>query len=133
MMSPPGPGMVICPILANIGPDNTNEARTRLARSESISVLLISAAGVTNMQGGATLFGVLYVADVENNDAYFESRGNNIVYGQVILDAEFGNYNGTFQVVYNENLLTRVAGTGGIGNVLGGWADFHPDSWQPLQ
>lgn len=96
-------------------------------------VLLISAAGVTSLQGGATIFGVLYVSDVENSSAYFESRGNNIVYGQVILDAEFGNYNGTFQIVYNENLITRVSGTGGIGNVLGGWADFHTADWEAWQ
>jgi hypothetical protein len=95
-------------------------------------VLLISAAAVTSMQGGATIFGVLYVSDVETN-SYFESRGNNIVYGQVILDAEFGSYNGTFQVVYNENLLTRVSGTGGLGNVLGGWADFHTADWESWQ
>ncbi|NCF63110.1 MAG: hypothetical protein GWP58_09685 [Gammaproteobacteria bacterium] len=92
-------------------------------------VLLVSAAGVTSMQGGATVFGVLYVADVENQNAYFESRGNNIVYGQVILDAEFGSYNGTFQVVYNENLITRIAGSGDLGNMPGTWADFHT-SWQ---
>jgi hypothetical protein len=93
-------------------------------------VLLISAAGVTRMAGGATIFGVLYVSDVESSVATFESQGNNIVYGQVILDAEFGTYNGTFQVVYNENLITRVAGTGGLGNLLGGWADFRHTGWQ---
>jgi Tfp pilus assembly protein PilX len=92
-------------------------------------VLLISAATTTRMAGGATIFGVLYVADVEDSTATFESQGNNIVYGQVILDAEFGSYNGTFQVVYNENLLKRVAGSGALGNVLGGWTDFQPD-WQ---
>lgn len=93
-------------------------------------VLLISAAGVTRMAGGATIFGILYVSDVEDISATFESQGNNIVYGQVILDAEFGSYNGTFQIVYNENLLVRAAGTGGLGNVLGGWTDFHPDGWE---
>jgi hypothetical protein len=96
-------------------------------------VLLISAAGLTRMAGGATIFGVLYVGDVEDSTATFESQGNNIVYGQVILDAEFGSYNGTFQVVYNENLITRVSGTGGLGNVVGGWADFHHDAWKPGQ
>jgi len=96
-------------------------------------VLLISAAGVTSMQGGATIFGVLYIADVEVSTAYFESRGNNIVYGQVILDAEFGSYNGTFQIVYNENLITRLPATSGIGNVLGGWADFHTADWEAWQ
>ena len=94
-------------------------------------VLLVSAADTTRMSGGATIFGVLYVADVELSSASFESQGTNIVYGQVILDAAFGSYNGTFQVVYNENLITRIAGSGGLGNVLGGWSDFHPVDWQP--
>jgi hypothetical protein len=98
--------------------------------SPQAPVLLISAAGVTAMQGGATIFGILYVSDVELANASFESRGNNIVYGQVILDAQFGSYNGTFQIVYNENLLVRANGTGGLGNVIGGWSDFHDDDWQ---
>jgi hypothetical protein len=92
-------------------------------------VLLISATGVTSLQGGATIFGVLYLSDVEDGNAYFESRGNNIVYGQVILDAQFGSYNGTFQIVYNENLITRIAGAGDLGNTPGTWSDFHLN-WQ---
>ena len=94
-------------------------------------VLLISAATTTRMAGGATIFGVLYVADVEDITASFESQGNNIVYGQVIMDAQFGTYNGTFQVVYNENLITRISGSGGLGNVPGGWSDFHTPDWTP--
>jgi len=93
-------------------------------------VLLISAAGTTSLAGGTRIFGVLYVSDVEVSGAEFEVQGNNIVYGQVIMDANYGNnYNGTFQIIYNENLISRVSGTGGLGNVLGGWADFHTDDW----
>lgn len=98
--------------------------------SAKAPVLLISAAGVTRMAGGATIFGILYVSDIEDPSASFESQGNNIVYGQVILDAQFGSYNGTFQVVYNENLLVRANGIGGLGNVIGGWSDFHDSDWQ---
>lgn len=93
-------------------------------------VLLVSAAGTTSLAGGTRVFGVLYVSDVEVSGAEFEVQGNNIVYGQVIMDANYGNnYNGTFQIIYNENLISRVSGTGGLGNVLGGWADFHTDDW----
>ena len=81
------------------------------------------------MQGGAKIFGVLYLADVEDINASFVSLGSNIVYGQVINDAIFEDYNGTFQVVYNENAILRAAGTGGLGNVIGGWSDFHKD-WE---
>jgi len=51
------------------------------------------------------------------------------VYGQVILDATLDSYTGTFQVVYNENAIALGSGLGGLGTVLGGWADFHPN-WQ---
>lgn len=111
------------------GPDCDVNSNTVIGSAEA-PVLLISAASVTRMAGGATIFGILYVSDVEDISASFESQGNNIVYGQVILDAQFGSYNGTFQVVYNENLLVRANGTGGLGNVIGGWSDFHDDDWQ---
>ena len=81
------------------------------------------------MAGGAKIFGVLYIADVEDATASFVSLGTNIVYGQVINDAVFEDFNGTFQVVYNENAIIRAAGTGGFGNVIGGWSDFHKD-WE---
>ena len=55
------------------------------------------------------------------------SNGTNTVYGQVIVDATIGSYNGTFQVVYNQNLVARAIGQGGLGGVIGGWADFHPN------
>ena len=99
-------------------------------------VLLISATAATKMAGGTKLFGVLYVTDVEVGvgNAEFEVQGNNIVYGQVIMDADYGNnYNGTFQVIYNENLIARVSATGGLGNVPGGWADYHPAAWEGWQ
>jgi hypothetical protein len=97
-------------------------------------VLLISAASTTSLAGGTTIFGVLYVSDVENGAAEFEVQGNNIVYGQVIMDANYGNnYNGTFQIVYNENLISRVSGTGGLGNLIGGWADYHTPDWTGWQ
>jgi hypothetical protein len=91
--------------------------------------LLISAASTTLLQGGATIFGMLYVSDAEDPSADLDVRGNNIVYGAVVVDAELGNYNGTFQIIYNEKLIKLAGGQGGLGNVIGGWSDFHPD-WQ---
>jgi hypothetical protein len=111
------------------GTSCTINANTTIGSAHA-PVLLISAAGTTSMAGGTTLFGVLYVSDTEDGAAEFEVQGNNIVYGQVIMDASYGNnYNGTFQIVYNENLISRVSGTGGLGTVLGGWADFHTVDW----
>lgn len=81
------------------------------------------------MAGGAKIFGILYISDVEDTNAFFESMGVNIVYGQVINDATLGSYQGTFQVVYNPNAILRAAGTGGLGDVIGGWSDIH-DVWE---
>ena len=97
--------------------------------SSAAPVLLISAATTTRMAGGAKIFGILYISDVEDADAAFESLGGNIVYGQVINDAGVGSYQGTFQVVYNENAILKAAGSSGIGNVVGGWSDIH-DVWE---
>jgi hypothetical protein len=92
-------------------------------------VLLISAATETRFNGGAKVYGVLYITDTEKANAALYSNGNNTVYGQVIVDGTMGSYTGTFQVVYNENAISLAAGTGGLGNVIGGWSDFS-DDWQ---
>lgn len=97
--------------------------------SPEAPVLLISAAGLTKFNGGAKLFGILYVADVEVSTAEFQSQGNNTVYGTVIVDGILGQYNGTFQVVYNGNIIGRSSGSGALAGLAGGWTDFHKD-WE---
>ena len=97
--------------------------------SPNAPVLLISAATSTRLNGGAKIYGVLYISDAENSSATLYSNGTNTVYGQVIIDATLGSYTGTFQVVYNENTVSRASGQGGLGTVIGGWADFH-SSWE---
>lgn len=97
--------------------------------SPKAAVTLISAATETRLNGGAKIYGVLYISDTEKSNATLYSNGTNTVYGQVIVDATLGSYLGTFQVVYNENAISDAAGQGGLGTVIGGWADFHP-SWE---
>jgi len=92
-------------------------------------VLIISAATTTRLNGGANIYGVLYLTDTEKSNATLESNGNNTIYGQAIIDGTLGSYTGTFQVVYNEFAVTRGAGQGGLGGMVGGWSDFHPD-WE---
>ncbi len=92
-------------------------------------VLLISAATLTRLNGGANIYGILYISDAETANAELDVNGNNTVYGQVVVDAKLAKYTGTFQVVYNENTVGRASGGGGLGTLIGGWADFHP-SWQ---
>jgi hypothetical protein len=90
-------------------------------------IMLITAAATTELRGGAIIYGILYVSDTEHADAALYSNGTNTVYGQVIVDAQLGSYTGTFQVVYNQNTISQASGQGGLGSVIGGWADFHPN------
>lgn len=92
-------------------------------------VLLISAATETRLNGGATIYGVFYITDTEKSNATLYSNGTNTIYGQTIVDATLGSYTGTFQVVYNENIIKPAIGGGALGSVIGGWADIHPE-WE---
>ena len=92
-------------------------------------VLLISAAPMTRFNGGAKLYGVLFITDVEHSTAEFQSIGTNTIYGSVINDATLGSYQGTFQVVWADHVSDKAGNGGGLGSVLGGWSDFHTD-WE---
>ena len=110
------------------GPECRINSNTTVG-SPHAPVLLISAAALTKLNGGANIYGVFYISDAEVPGAELEVNGTNTVYGQVIVDGGLGKYTGTFQVVYNENTVGRASGGGGLGTLIGGWADFHP-SWQ---
>lgn len=97
--------------------------------SPGAPVMLISAATLTKFNGGAELFGTLFVTDVEDSNAEFQSNGNNTVYGSAIVDGLIGQYNGTFQIVWNEYTAKTAGSSGGLGAVIGGWSDFHND-WE---
>ncbi len=110
------------------GPECFINANTQVG-SPDAPVLLITAASLTRFNGGAEIFGVVFVSDVEDADAEIQSLGTNTVYGSVIVDGIIGSYQGTFQVVWNENAADRAPGDGGLGAVIGGWSDFHRD-WE---
>jgi hypothetical protein len=95
--------------------------------SPGAPVMLISAAGLTKLNGGAEIYGTLFVTDVEDPEAELQSNGNNTVYGSVIVDGILGSYTGTFQVVWNDNTTKKAGVSGGLGAVIGGWSDFHRD------
>jgi len=97
--------------------------------SPKAAVLIITAATETRLRGGVKIYGGVYVSDAEDIDAALVAQGTNTVYGQVIVDADLGDATGTFQVIYNANLVAAAAGQGGLGAVIGGWADFH-DDWR---
>jgi hypothetical protein len=92
--------------------------------SPSAPVILISAASTTRLNGGAVIYGVLYVFDGEDIDAELDATGTNTIYGAAIVDANMGQYQGTFQVVYAEAVLADAAGVSGLGAITGGWRDF---------
>jgi len=89
-------------------------------------VILISAATLTRLNGGAEIYGIIFISDVEDPAAELQSNGTNTVYGTVIVDGTLGSYLGTFQVVWNENATRKAGASGGLGTVIGGWSDFHP-------
>ena len=97
--------------------------------SPGAPVMLISAATLTRLNGGAKIYGTLFITDVEDGAATLESNGTNTVYGSVIVDGTLGSYLGTFQVVWNDTSSRKAGESGGLGAVLGGWSDFHRD-WQ---
>jgi hypothetical protein len=108
------------------GESCTVNGNTQVGSAEA-PVFLISAAGNTKFNGGASLFGTLFVTDAERSDAEFDAVGTMTIYGAAVIDAELAKYNGTFQVVYVENVVEQSVQTGGFGAVAGAWSDFHTD------
>lgn len=92
-------------------------------------VLLISAAGNTRVNAGAEVFGILFVTDKEVSGAEFTGNGHATIYGAAIMDATMEHFNGTFQIVWVDNVVELVLETGLFGAVAGGWTDFHA-SWR---
>jgi len=90
-------------------------------------VFIVSAANLTKMVGNTKIYGVLLITDVELTDAAIHSAGTNTVYGAVLVEGDIAHFQGTFQIVYNADLIERATKTGGLGKIFGGWTDFHQD------
>lgn len=101
-------------------------ANTQIGSAE-FPVFLISAATTTRFNGGASLFGTLMITDVEDAAAALHAVGTMTIYGAAVIDGALGQYNGTFQIVYLENILEQSLETGAFGAVSGAWSDFHAD------
>lgn len=87
-------------------------------------VILVSAAGLTTFNGGATVFGVVYIFDGEVSTAELKSTGRSTIYGAVIVDATIDKFVGNFQIVYSDAVITSASGIAGLGSINGGWRDF---------
>lgn len=107
--------------------DECDIRANRVIGSVQAPVVLISEAGPTAINGGAAIFGVVYIFDgnpAGSNGAYLQVGGGATVYGALIVDAEIKDLNGGFNVVYNGGILATATGYKGVGAMNGGWRDF---------
>jgi len=90
-------------------------------------VFLVSAAELTSLAGNAIFYGVMFITDVESTAAEFKGNGTFTIYGAVIIEGPMDKFTGTYQVVYNEDLIELATKRGSLGKIYGGWTDFHED------
>lgn len=96
--------------------------------SPTSPVTLVTEGALTELRGGAIIFGVLYVFDYVQEQAggtaELRVNGGATIYGALINDGTLGQFQGNFSVVHAGGVLARAAGIAGIGSVNGGWRDF---------
>jgi hypothetical protein len=102
------------------------DLKTQVGSKDNV-VTLISAASDTRVSAQAEFFGVLMVTDKEDENANFSGNGTATIYGAAIMDAEMEHFNGTFQIVYVEELIDDALDYPLLGAIAGGWTDFHED------
>jgi len=90
-------------------------------------VFLVSAAELTSLAGNAIFYGVMFLTDVEDTAAEFRGVGTFTIYGAVIIEGPMEHFTGTYQVVYNDDLIDLATKRGSLGKIYGGWTDFHED------
>lgn len=93
-------------------------------------IILISAASLTRINGGASIYGLLYVFDGEDANAEVELLGGTTVYGSAVIDATISKTQGTNSVVWAQGVMADASGINGIGSVSGGWRDFGLPAWE---
>jgi hypothetical protein len=133
-----GPGVTVITDCNELGPDSrgtiwvegsvgTCDLSGSAIGSADFPVFLISAATLTKMVGNTRIFGVLLITDVEGSAAAIHSAGTNTIYGAALVEGDIAHFQGTFQIVYNEDLIERATKSGSLGKIYGGWTDFHED------
>jgi hypothetical protein len=85
-------------------------------------VVLITAGGL-DLNGGV-VYGIVYCSDAENDTSEISMGGNSVVYGAMVVDCLLGSSNGTFDLVYNEEVIGEANGLAGVGAANSGWRDF---------
>jgi hypothetical protein len=133
-----GPGVQVITDCDELGPDSrgtiwvdgsvgTCDLSGKAVGSPEFPVFIVSAATLTKMVGNTQIYGVLLITDVEGNAAAIHAAGTNTVYGAVLVEGDISHFQGTFQIVYNDDLIERATKTGSLGKIYGGWTDFHED------
>jgi hypothetical protein len=133
-----GPGVQVIKNCDSLGPDSkgtywvdgsvgTCKLNSVEVGSPDNPVFLISAADEMALAGNAVIWGVLFVTTVEGGTGEMSVTGTNTLYGAGIVEGPIKNFNGTYQIVYNDDLVDRATKTGGLGKIYGGWIDFHED------
>jgi hypothetical protein len=91
-------------------------------------VFLVASVPELQLGGGAIVYGVVMVTDIEGRDAQFDASGGATVYGAVLVDGELEpNYGSNFEIVWNDQLVRLATKRGSLGKLYGGWTDFHED------
>lgn len=133
-----------CTISSNVIVGNMDDPTTDAF--ETRAVIVIVEEGQTILRGGATVFGVIYSFDKDNNGTTggIDINGSALVYGVFAADTGVSISNGTLQIRYNKHILSVLfsdasenddggnfggtcGGTSGVcevGRVIGTWQDF---------
>jgi hypothetical protein len=133
-----GPDVTVVTDCDQLGPDSRGtywvDGSVRDCRLNSASigspeepVFLISAAELTTLVGNAIFYGVMFITDVEGTAGEFAGAGIMTIYGAVVIEGPMDKFSGTYQVVYNDELIELATERGSLGKVYGGWTDFHED------
>jgi len=94
------------------------------------SPVIIVVDGNVSLQGGASVFGVIYAFSSDNDPdtgGTVTINGNNIVYGSVISDHDVAISNGTFHVRYDSRVINNIINGDDfavLAKVANSWRDF---------
>jgi hypothetical protein len=91
--------------------------------------VLLVVEGDTRIQGGNRVFGMVFAWEDPDNPGTggdVQLRGGTRFYGAIVSDHEIDMGNGTYQQIYNEQVLANLnRNIGRLGKVPGSWADYQ--------
>lgn len=87
-------------------------------------VILVVEDGDLTISGSSVFFGLIYVKD-PNDNRTITLTGSATLNGALVSDRNIDSIGGSFNVIYDDNVLRRAGGTsgGGFAKLTGGWRD----------